>query len=139
MKNKKQYSLSVKKQAGAAFLIAMVVLVSVAAFYFMGQFGAVSQKQVRQDNRVASLSDAKKALIAHAVNYIDGYYASGDKHDGEMGFLPCPTNGVNPTEGVQDLNCEAENINAIGRFPWRSLDMPPQFDESNEWLLYAVS
>ena len=132
MKNKKQYSLSLKKQAGAAFLIAMVVLASVAVFYLMGQFGAVSQKQVRQGERVASLATAKKALIAYAINYVDS-------NPGEMGFLPCPTTGVNPTEGVQDPSCGAVNINTVGRLPWRSLDLPPQFDESNECLWYAVS
>jgi len=124
--------LKIRHQSGAALLIGMVVMASVVAFYLMGQFGAVSTKHERQVSRVASLAEAKKALIAHAVNYIDA-------NDGEMGFLPCPTNGINPTEGVQDLNCNATNLNAIGRFPWRSLDTSPQRDESNECIWYAVS
>lgn len=134
MKNKKQYSLSVKKQAGAAFLMAMVVLVSLAAFYFMGQFGAVSQKQVRQGERVASLAKAKKALIAYAVNYVDS-------NPGEMGFLPCPDiSAATAPEGNEENLCSgSRNQSFVGRLPWRTLDIAPLFDESNECLWYAVS
>lgn len=134
MKNKKQYSLSVKKQAGAAFLIAMVVLASVAAFYFMGQFGAVSQKQVRQGERVASLAKAKKALIAYAVNYVDS-------NPGEMGFLPCPdiSAATAPDGNEENLCSGARNQSFVGRLPWRTLDIAPLLDESNECLWYAVS
>lgn len=136
----KTVTTNIKQQAGAALLIGMVVLASMAAFYLMGQFGPVSQKQIRQDNRVASLAYAKKALIAYAVNYIDTSTNAGIKHDGEMGFLPCPDrSSAGLAEGIQDGACEAVNVNTIGRFPWRSLDLPPQFDESNECLWYAVS
>lgn len=134
MKNKKQYSLSVKKQSGMAFLIAMVVLASVAAFYFMGQFGAVSQKQVRQDERIASLAKAKKALIAYAINYVDS-------NPGEMGFLPCPDiSAATGPDGNEENFCSgARNQSFVGRLPWRTLDVAPLFDESNECLWYAVS
>ncbi|MDH5425013.1 MAG: hypothetical protein OEY29_08480 [Gammaproteobacteria bacterium] len=129
----KIHKLKAIRQNGAALLIAMVVLASVAAFYLMGQFGAVSQKQIRQDNRVASLAEAKKALIAYAVNYIDS-------NAGEMAFLPCPDRSAGGfSEGIQDGVCEATNVNTIGRFPWRSLDLAPQYDETNECLWYAVS
>jgi len=117
-------------------LIAMVVLASVAAFYLMGKYGAVSEQHERQDNRVAALAEAKKALIAYAATYID-------THPGEMGFLPCPDTdegGANPEEGQQDVGaCGNLNTNTIGRLPYRSLDIAPQKDEANECLWYAVS
>lgn len=134
----------INRQSGAALLIAMVVLASMAAFYMLGQFGAVSQKQKHQDNRVEALASAKKALLSHAVTYIDSLDSSGIKRDGRMGFLPCPDNSgagasIGVLEGIQAGNCEGQNINALGRFPWKSLKVAPQFDESNECLWYAVS
>ncbi|MDH5426324.1 MAG: hypothetical protein OEY29_15150 [Gammaproteobacteria bacterium] len=142
MKNIKNNSsqLKIKNQTGAALLIAMVVLASMAAFYLIANSGAVSQKHQREVDRIGSLAKAKKALIAHAVNYIDNYSTGGIKHDGEMGFLPCPDRSAGGiAEGLQDGTCGAANINTIGRLPWRSLDLPPLFDESNECLWYAVT
>ena len=128
--------LNKKTQRGAAMLIAMVVLASVAAFYLMGKYGAVSEKHVRQDSRVAALSEAKKALIAYAATYID-------THPGETGFLPCPDTddgGANPEEGHQDVGaCGNINTNSVGRLPYRTLDIGPQKDEANECLWYAIS
>lgn len=128
-------SFKFKKQTGAALLIAMVVLASMAAFYLLGQLGGVSQKQTRQDNRVAALAQAKKALIASAVTYIDS-------HPGEYGFLPCPdqTGAGILFEGEQESLCSGNQYESvIGRLPWRTLDLPPLKDHANECLWYAVS
>jgi len=136
--NKNQSGIRLKQQVGAALLIAMVVLASVAAFYLMGQFGSKPQKQERQQSRIASLASAKKALIAYAVNYID----TDLNHEGRLGFLPCPDideNGLNPEEGQQDVGCGNINESAIGRFPYRALDTAVLKDDSNECLWYAVS
>lgn len=127
--------LNFHHQSGAALLISMVVLASVAAFYLMGQFGSVSQRQERQNSRVEALAEAKKALIAYAVNYID-------THPGEMGFLPCPdttSGGTNPGEGHQDVGCGAINESVMGRYPYRAVQMPPLKDDANECLWYAAS
>ena len=133
---RQQFKLNISRQSGAALLIGMVVLASVAAFYLMGQFGAKSQKQERQESRVESLAQAKKALIAYAVTYVD-------THPGEMGFLPCPDtdalSGLNTDEGHQDTQCGAANMNSIGRLPYRALELGPQKDDANECLWYAVS
>jgi len=136
--NKHHFEIDLKKQAGAALLISMVVLMSVAAFYLMGQFGSKPQKHERQENRIASLAAAKKALIAYAVNYID----TDANHQGRLGFLPCPDvdeNGLNPDEGQQDVGCGLQNESVIGRFPYRALDTAVLKDDSNECLWYAVS
>lgn len=133
--NNLQIKINHARQSGAAVLISMVVLASVAAFYLLGQFGAVSQKQARQDNRIESMAKAKNSLIAYAVNYID-------THDGEFGFLPCPDTdegGLNPKEGNQDIGCGNANENSMGRFPFRSVHVAPQKDEANECLWYVVS
>ncbi len=131
-------SINSQRQKGAALLIAMVVLASVAVFYLMGQFGAVNQKLDRQDSRVAALAEAKTALIAYAVNYIN------KGNTGEYGFLPCPdfvTGGISP-EGGSDA-CTGipgdPNVSVLGRLPWRSLDLKPLRDDANECLWYAVS
>jgi len=138
IKNNNHFEIGLKRQAGAALLISMVVLASVAAFYLMGQFGSKPQKYERQENRIASLAAAKKALIAYAVNYVD----TDATHEGRLGFLPCPDvdeNGLHPDEGQQDVGCGLQNESAIGRFPYRALDTAVLKDDSNECLWYAVS
>lgn len=133
--NKSQKTgLHISKQSGAALLIGMVVLASVVAFYMMGQFGSKSQMLDRQDNRVVSLAQAKKALIDFSVSYIDS-------HPGEYGFLPCPDfdeTGIT-SEGTSHGNCGNQNESVIGRLPWRTIGLPPLKDDSNECLWYAVS
>lgn len=125
----------IKKQTGAALLIAMVVLASMAAFYVLNKMGPASSKLNRQDARVASLAEAKNALIAYAVNY-------ADSNNSEYGFLPCPDTdeaGTNPEEGHQDVGCGVINESMIGRFPYRAVQLAPQKDEANECIWYAVS
>jgi len=137
MKKNKQLNsgFKIRQQSGAALLIGMVVLASVVAFYMMGQFGAVSSKHDRIDNRVEQLGKAKRALIASAVAYIED-------HPGEFGFMPCPDQteaGILP-EGEQESICSGnQNESVIGRLPWRTLDLPPLKDNANECFWYAVS
>ena len=137
MKNIKNNSsqLKIKNQTGAALLIAMVVLASMAVFYLLNTMGPVTNKLEQQDNRVAALAEAKKALIAYAVSHID-------THESEMGLLPCPDmneNGIIFEGGSDNCDVGGKNNSVLGRLPWRSLNIKPLRDDANECLWYAVS
>lgn len=81
-----------------------------------------------------SLAKARLALLTYAQTY-------HITHNSTVGFLPCPDKSPegDGDEGSADSPCGAAGHFAIGRFPYRTLGMPPLRDGYGECLWYAVS
>lgn len=122
-------------QHGGAMLVMLVVLVIGVVTVFAASLSSTAIANRRNQTTAEALARAKEALIGYAVTY-------GDTHAGHTyGYLPCPDvdeTGVTQ-EGIEHGNCGATDVNTIGRFPWKSLDLPALFDGYGECLWYAVS
>ncbi|MCK5524278.1 MAG: hypothetical protein KAI83_14190 [Thiomargarita sp.] len=83
-----------------------------------------------QAQTAQALAKAKEALIGHAATY-------AETHPGQpQGYLPCPDNNG---DGIAGSTCSTTGNSVIGRFPWKTLGLPPLRDGSGECLWYAVS
>ncbi len=83
-----------------------------------------------QAQTAQALAKAKEALIGHAATY-------AETHPGQpQGYLPCPDNNG---DGSAETSCSSTGNSVIGRFPWKTLGLPPLRDGSGECLWYAVS
>jgi len=132
-----------KQQKGIVLLIlASVLIVSSVTIFVIASNNSVrqTQDQKRATQTRQSLQLAKQVLLAYAMeNY-------GQKL---QPLLPCPDSIESNTgnegtdnndEGNADhTNCGVRYENVLGRFPWKSLRVPPLFDGYNECLWYAVS
>jgi type II secretory pathway pseudopilin PulG len=107
-------------------LIATIALVGIASTAFLVTSLSATALKNQQDRQTsAALAMAKQALV--------GYAAS----DADMpGVLPCPDTD---NDGTADAPCGAKGTTAIGRLPWKTLDLPALRDSAGECLWYAVS
>lgn len=84
---------------------------------------------VRQATTLAALRTGKEALLAYTISQLNLSTSSTVR----PGNLPCPD-----TQNTgYSSNCGSKA--ALGRLPWRSLDLPPPRDGSGEILWYALS
>lgn len=139
-------------------LIALVTLLVMGGLYFfISNLSPEAIEARRQAKTGAALVEARDALIGYAITY-------RDKNAGRMyGFLPMPDIGKRGTttdEGCKDSNskplegCQSPpspsdiaKVEAgsdylptlVGRFPWRTLGMPPLRDGHGECLWLIVS
>ena len=122
-------------QNGGAMLVMLVILVIGITTAFVASLSSTSISNQRNNTTAEALARAKEALIGYAVTY-------GDINPLKpYGLLPCPdSNGSLPAngEGSSEL-CGTTNVNVIGRFPWRTLDLPALFDGTGECFWYALS
>ena len=113
-----------------------VLLTAAAAVSIKALNHSSARSQLDRDKlTAAALAQAKDALIGYAITY-------GDIHPGNVhGYLPCPdTSGTDiGGEGSAAGNCGSKNVSAIGRLPWKTLDLGPLHAGDNECLWYAVS
>lgn len=126
-------------QRGFALLLLLAIITGASA--------SLAVRIIENGNRLerdrltaAALARAKDALIGYAITYADTHTDSMQVH----GYLPCPdVNGRdlsgNPAEGIAELGCGSKDVSAIGRLPWRTLDLDPLQDGNGECLWYAVS
>ncbi|MFH2133775.1 MAG: hypothetical protein ABII81_01170 [Pseudomonadota bacterium] len=125
-----------KHQKGGALLVMLVILVIGITTVFVSSLSGTALQNRRNHSSAESLAKAKEALIGYALTY-------GDTHTGAHGYLPCPdmdgtAGGSSPYEGTSET-CGSAGNHAIGRLPWRTLDLPPLYDGAGECLWYAVS
>ena len=119
-----------QSQSGAALIIFVTLLVLAITSLFLSQIN-VDKLQIATQKQTASvLAQAKEALLGFALTY-------AETHPGEQaGYLPCPDKDG---DGSADTPCSTTAYSVIGRFPWRTLGLPPLRDGSGECLWYAVS
>lgn len=127
------------KQQGFALILLIAIITGATASFAV--------KIINGNNRIArdritqtALAQAKDALIGYAITYADTHTDSVQV----QGYLPCPDVdgrdiGNNPAEGIAELGCGNRDVSAIGRLPWRTLDLDPLHDGNGECLWYAVS
>jgi len=114
----------------------LVIIIIGAAAFLLHTLNTSSLQTERNKVTADALAKAKDALIAYAVTY-------GDTHPGYAhGYLPSP----DPNGLISGANGEGSsepspgtNVSAIGRLPWKTLDLPPLRDGNGECLWYAVA
>ncbi|QLG89655.1 hypothetical protein HQ393_16150 [Chitinibacter bivalviorum] len=117
------------KQSGAALLLILLLLGTVAAAMFVKALKARDMDQVKRQRSAEALQKARAALIAWSV--------SQPNAGGVPGQLPCPdTNAPGLiTEGTAASSCAA---GALGRFPWKTLKVEKIVDGWGEPLWYSL-
>ncbi|MGC2165593.1 MAG: hypothetical protein WA632_06230, partial [Gallionella sp.] len=110
----------------------IVIMVVGIAAVLIASLSTSALNNARQERTAAALAQAKAALIGYAATY-------GDTHPGEVhGYLPCPDFAAGNPEGSAEAVCGTQDVNQIGRLPWRTLDLSLFRDGYGECLWYAV-
>ncbi len=121
------------KQHGMALLVFITLAMTIATALFVQVLNSNNIQLTRDKISSIALAQAKEALIGYAITY-------HDTHPGEVhGYLPCPDKQGGSAEGSAELSCGGKNISAIGRLPWRTIDLTPLRGGARECLWYAVS
>lgn len=124
-----------KKQAGAALLVIMLLLISAVSFLFVQTLNrGVSLRSEDAMATANALGQAKAALIGRALT-----------DNNRPGSLPCPDLITNnppfnvPNDGVADLFAGNNCPDYTGRFPWRTLQVGDLRDSVGERLWYSLT
>ncbi|MEN9849234.1 MAG: hypothetical protein RL368_1974 [Pseudomonadota bacterium] len=119
------------KQRGGAFVIFITVLVlGGLSVLLSGLNQGIAQKNQTREQTIKVLTEAKAALIGHALTY-------AETHKGQPpGYLPCPDQDG---DGDADAPCGLTGESIIGFFPWKTLGLPQLRDGNGDCLWYAVS
>jgi len=139
---------SLRQDQRGFVLIALIALLAISGLYFFVSSLSPERVQARRQQQTSdALTQAREALIGHAVRFRDEQLATGTAGL-VYGYLPLPDLGSsrNNNTGCTEEGCDAANfagnalnITAIGRFPWRTLGTGPLRDAHGECLWYAVS
>lgn len=112
-------------QSGAALLVFLALIVVAASYFLVSALNRVNMQVERGKTTAMALAQAKEALIGRAVS-----------DSNRPGSLPCPdTDNDGVVDGVAG-NCTSSYI---GRFPWRTLELPDIGDGNGERLWYVLS
>ena len=119
-------------QTGIALIIFLTFLVLGATALLLSQFNDNRTTFMIEDQAqtARALAQAKEALLSFAISY-----AKTHKDGQPQGYLPCPDHDGDGSASP----CGTMGHSVIGRFPWRTLGLPPLRDGSGECLWYAVS
>lgn len=120
-----------KRQNGAALLIALIVVVLAVTAGLLSAYNSRNSQAERDRITVEALAQAKAALIAYAVTYPEQNLGGSSIPVFVPGHLPCPD--TNPSD------CGNKGVSVIGLFPWKKLGLPPLRDAEGNCLWYAVS
>lgn len=122
-----------KKQDGLVLLLLVVVLALTLSSYYFSSISIQNIKLESNLNTQTELQRAKQALLDYAVIH---WQTAGE--GGKIGKLPCPDT-MNLPEGSQNAPCGNAYNNALGFFPWRTLNIDVPKDSSGSCFLYMVS
>jgi len=122
-----------KTQSGIALIMFLTIFLLGATAILLSRLNNRTSIMLENQAQTAqALAQAKEALIGYAATYAETHSV----HEIQQGFLPCPDyNGKGSANSV----CGNAGESVIGRFPWRTLGLPPLRDGSGECLWYAVS
>ena len=141
-----------RRQAGAALLIFLILLVTGGLAYLVSGLTSASADARRTQQTEDALNRARDALIGYALQYRERQIATGT-YDAMYGYLPMPDVGTSRFHASQPASCNTEGcamrfINGafpadtdtvIGRLPWKTLGLEPLRDGHGECLWYIVS
>jgi hypothetical protein len=121
-----------RRSHGGALFSAVLLLLLVASAALAASGHLATQTGHRASERsISALTQARDALIGYAFSYPEFHDDQG------VGYLPCPdrTNSGSVSLGA----CNVRNNGAFGRFPYRTLGLPPLRDRHGQCLWYAVA
>lgn len=119
-------------QTGIAIILFLTFLVLGATALLLSQFNDNRTTFMLEDQAqtARALAQAKEALLSFAISYAQTH------NEGQpQGYLPCPDYNGDGSAST----CGTMGHSVIGRFPWKTLGLPPLRDGSGECLWYAVS
>jgi hypothetical protein len=117
-----------RKQTGVSLLIVFVVLIFGASSYLLLSFDLNKRELEKNQKTMQALNEAKLAIIGWSV-----------KHK-NPGTLPCPEDVTlvgTFNEGNSRATCN--EVNPIGRLPWKTLGIGDIRDGNGDKLWYAIS
>ena len=117
-----------RKQTGVSLLIVFVVLIFGASSYLLLSFDLNKRELEKNQKTMQALNEAKLAIIGWSV-----------KHK-NPGTLPCPEDVTlvgTLNEGNSRATCN--EVNPIGRLPWKTLGIGDIRDGNGDKLWYAIS
>ena len=123
----------VHNQSGAALIILLTIFILGSVTFLLSQLNERAHYLLDdQAQTIRALTQAKESLLGFAATY-----AQNPDHEVKLqGYLPCPDKDG---DGSVETPCQKKGETVIGRFPWRTLGLPPLRDGSGECLWYAVS
>jgi len=118
------------KQSGVTLILFLVFLVLGLSAFVLSKLKKPTDWMLENQAQTAKvLRQAKEALIGFAMTY-------AETHPGQpQGYLPCPDHDGDGSAST----CGDQGHSVIGRFPWKTMGLPPLRDGSGECLWYAVS
>jgi len=127
----KSHYPNLRSQQGGALIILLLVLVLAGTAALLTSLDSSDAKIERERKTAIALSEAKTALIGHAVTNTTVV---------SLGYLPNPDlgPGVN-VEGSSAAAMGGADISLVGKLPWKKLGIAVQRDGIGECLWYAVS
>ncbi len=124
------------RQRGLALLIILIIVVLGTMTVLVSSLNSTNIQIAKQKQTMLALAQAKAALLGFAASY-------AETHPGQpVGYLPCPDQTGDGSVDVATTGaspCSTAGKTILGRFPWRTLGLPPLRDGDGECLWYAVS
>lgn len=124
-----------KRREGGFVLAALLILLlisGIAALLGGNQLATRVEFQYHHAT-IAELAHARAALIGYAQSYRLTH------PNQSVGYLPCPDTNSGNDDGNAEGSCGYKGEFSIGRFPYRTLGLPPLRDGYGECLWYAVA
>lgn len=119
------------RQRGAALLLALLIALTISLTFFFKAANSGTTSYGREQATEEALAQAKAALIGFAATYRDKY------PDEAFGYLLC--RDVDNDGDSEGAICGAKGLTMIGRFPFKTLELPDLRAADGECLWYIVS
>lgn len=122
----------ITKQKGAALIILAVGVALAATAFLVSQLDSSGVKIARNKKTIATLAEAKTAVIGNVVSGGSG---------ASFGVFPCSEDTAKiglATEGEAGTSCSNATV-SIGRFAWKTLGNGVLMDGNADKLWYALS
>ncbi|SDH85520.1 hypothetical protein [Propionivibrio dicarboxylicus] len=116
-----------RRQEGNVIAILLVLMTVLMLGALTDQLVTIARPRHQTTEEV--LAQAREALLGFAATYRDTHAEQS------FGYLPCPNLD---NDGISSLSCGLAQVSALGRLPWKSLDLPNYRDSTGECLWYAI-
>ena len=115
-----------RKQSGVSLLIVFIILLIGISSYLILSSDLNKRKVEKNQKTMQALNEAKLAIIGWSVRHKN------------PGMLPCPEDpSADAVSGEASSNCN--ELNHIGRLPWKTLGIGDIRDGNGDKLWYAMS
>jgi type II secretory pathway pseudopilin PulG len=126
-----------RRQRGFVLVLVLTLIVAAALWGITTSLVTAAKRTDRSRATMAAIMQAKDALIGYAAR---GALVTPPPAIDRPGSLPCPATTTGGTAGIACTAFGPPQPNAmVGRFPWRTLELPELRDATGEPLWYAMS